>query len=334
MDLLFNFWHLFNEAALWLLLGFAVAVLIKMLLSNDFLERHLGGDSRKNIVKAAIIGVPFPLCSCSVIPAALALKRKGASKGATAAFMVSTPETGVDSISLSYILLGPFFAIARPICALLSGITSGLLVSLVDKEASVGGNSPSSCCKKNKDKYTLRESLSYVFTDLISDIALWLLLGIFVAACALTYLPKDFFLSFGYGISGMLLILLVSMPMYICATASTPIAVGLLLAGVSNGSVLVFLLAGPATNIATLSVIKMELGVKAMLCYLVGVFGVALACGVAVDYLIPNNLITDYINSVDYTKMHHDSWWYYAASVVLIGLIVRVWWMRLRKAVN
>ncbi|MGI2156832.1 permease [Shewanella baltica] len=443
--LLKNFIDLFLDSAPWLLLGLILAGLLKVFVPMVWMQKQLGGHGFKTVVKAALLGAPLPLCSCGVIPAAVGLRRSGASKAATTSFLVSTPETGVDSIAVSYVLLGPFMAIVRPIAAITSAIVAGLLVGRDDDDgkpavksesksasdapvaaccasksatqsqavkaepvksccsstkeptlapikaaASCCGNEShteqktepksaikmtpvaatsslmtvhggsvanvgvikaektasccasktaesvpatpekilvvkkgaccgtsniaesgthdhsahapqaqgkaDSCCASTQDMATELKSqsvlsrvgigLKYAATDLVRDTTLWLLVGLFFAALVQTYVPADFLAQWGDGILAMLVMVLVSVPMYICATASTPIAVGLLLAGVSPGAVLVFMMAGPATNIATLGVVAKELGKRALWGYLGGVIGVALVAGILVNYLV------------------------------------------------
>ncbi|MEL0623657.1 SO_0444 family Cu/Zn efflux transporter [Marinomonas arenicola] len=323
MTFLTHFAELFLESAPWLLLGFILAGLLKVFVPMSWMNKQLGGHGLKSIVKAAVFGAPLPLCSCGVIPAAVGLRRAGASKASTTSFLVSTPETGVDSITVSYVLLGPFMAILRPISAVFSAILAGLLVGRDDddgtpkmkpptqantKEASsccatstpaepsccgTTSTAETSCCSTNNAPVKsanimakIRSSLHYAATELLDDTALWLLVGLGFAALVQTYIPDDFLASWGNGLLAMLVMVLISVPMYICATASTPIAAGLLLAGVAPGPVLVFMMAGPATNIATLGVVAKELGKKALVGYLTGVLGGALLFGFLVDFLV------------------------------------------------
>lgn len=368
--LLTNFLNLFLESAPWLLLGLILAGMLKMFVPMAWMHKQLGGHGFKSTIKAALLGAPLPLCSCGVLPAAIGLRRSGASKASTASFLVSTPETGIDSVSVSYVLLGPFMTIVRPISAIASAITAGILVGHMEKKelsqekqpSSEQDNKPqnstsccssketvkakesasccssketvkakestsccgskekvkakestsccsskettepqkttepnetSSCCStkeplKTKDPIAKRiiEGIRFAATDLVRDTTIWLLIGLFFAALVQTYVPTDFMTKWGDGILAMLVMIIISIPMYICATASTPIAAGLLLAGVSPGAVLVFMLAGPATNIATLGVVIKELGKGALWGYLGGVVGVALIAGVIVNYLV------------------------------------------------
>ena len=354
MELVVNFGQLFLISAPWLLLGLFIAGLINVYLPKDFLRRHLGKEGVLTTIKAALIGAPMPLCSCGVIPAAIGLRRAGASKSATTAFLVSTPETGVDSISVSYVLLGPFMAIIRPIAAICSAIVAGLLVGRDDaslnEQQDDSGEQTSSCCSskaepepvkssccakppenKRQDHWSkFTEAVVYSSTSLLADTAKWLLVGLFFAALVQTYVPADFFLQWGSGILAMVVIILVSIPMYICATASTPIAAGLLLSGVSPGAVLVFMLAGPATNIATLGIVANELGRRAVVAYLVGVMGVAVLFGLLTDFLVEQY-------QIDVAPMlgeHHEvlpEWLMYLTSFILLGLLLRLVWGHFSK---
>ena len=303
------------EAAPWLVLGLVVGGLIKALIPTELLHRHLSGNGFTSIAIAALFGAPLPLCSCGVIPAALGLRKAGASKPATVSFLVSTPETGIDSVTISYALLGPFMAITRPVAAIMSAITAGLLVGKSEdtkgiKTANSQARDETSCCtsnavevesveesccspsdaKANPVKTSLLQrawdGIVYSFVDLFDKVLFWLCIGIVFAAAVKTFVPVSFLAEWGSGLPAMLVMLVVGIPMYVCAVASTPIAAGLLLAGVSPGTAMVFLMAGPATNISTLGVIGKELGHRSLIAYLTGVVVIALITGFIVDYLV------------------------------------------------
>lgn len=336
MDLIQNFIDLFVESAPWLLLGFVVAGVIKGLIPADFLSRYLGGRGAWTTIKAAFIGAPLPLCSCGVVPAALGLRKSGASKNATVSFLVATPETGVDSVTVTYALLGPVMAIVRPIAAVTSGIVSGLLVGRTDTEQSTAdsGSEVSCCAAKPRvdlgasDTNTLYDGLRFVFVDMIRDIAAWLLLGILFAAAIQTWVPPSVLAEWGSGWLAFIVMVLIGVPMYICATASTPIAAGLLLAGVSPGAVLVFMMAGPATNIGTLAIVARELGGRSLIAYLSGVIVTSFAFG----YVL-NVLASEYgVNFLTGVTANHDmghAWWAYGSALLLaiaiINVYVRTW---------
>ncbi|MDO6444531.1 SO_0444 family Cu/Zn efflux transporter [Colwellia sp. 1_MG-2023] len=299
-ELVNNFLFLSAEASPWLLLGLIIAGMMKAWAPTSILSHHLG-KGKSAIVKAALIGAPLPLCSCGVIPVATELRRSGASSPATASFLVATPETGVDSITVSYALLGPIFAIYRPISAILSAIITGLLVTTA-KVIPPSSNTPTSCCaskakqeapsccdtSSEKKKVTFISKtltgLRYAVTQLIDDLIIWLLIGLIFATLVKTFVPTSFLLSYGSGLPAMLLMIAISIPMYICATASTPIAAGFILAGISPGTALVFMMAGPATNISTLGIIKKEMGMSVLIRYLIGIGSSAIAFGLLLDW--------------------------------------------------
>ncbi len=296
-DLLTNVLSIYRDAAPWLLLGLIAAGLIKAWVSESWMNRWLGGRGLGPVTRAAVVGAPLPLCSCGVLPAALGLHRSGASRGSTLSFLIATPETGVDSVAVTYALMGPFMAVVRPIAAIFSAVFTGILGGLAPERPA--GPQKAACCRDNsccsgapaEGSKRIPESgwsrsisgLRYAMTDILDDLALWLALGIIAAGALITWLPPQALAQWGSGLPAMLAI---GVPMYICATASTPLAASLLLLGVSPGTVLVFLLAGPATNIATLGLLRRELGGPVLALYLFGIGAAAIACGLATDAFI------------------------------------------------
>ncbi len=323
-DIMANFIMLFTESAPFLLGGLLLAGMIRLLIPDKLINKVLGKDS--SVVTAALIGTPLPLCSCSVIPAAMGIRRAGASKASTASFMVATPETGVDSIGVTLALMGPVMAIARPIAAISSAIVAGKLVRWWDVETPPKQEEVKSCCKGGNNKVPLglwaktQAVVQYGYGKLLSDFMGWLLIGLFFAALIQTFVPPSMLSEYGNGVFAMLLVVLISIPMYICATASTPIAAGLMLSGISPGAALVFMLAGPATNIATLMVVKNELGSRSLAGYLTGVIVTALVMGLGFDWLL------NYFDmTIAVTMGEHDdmtSMLYTVAAVILASLIV------------
>ena len=279
INVLFASWHVLVEAAPYVLFGFFVAGLLKAFVSDSFMARHLGKKSVGSVFKAAVIGVPLPLCSCGVLPAALGLRKQGASKGATTAFMISTPETGVDSMAVTYALIDPVMTVIRPVAASITAIVAGVLVNAFPEKDELplpmdavvahahgsdgcgcgpdGGDMPDNPTLLNR----FFSGMEYAFGEMISDIGRWLLIGVLVAGVISAAIPEDTLVDYvGTGFLSYLVMLVVALPLYVCATASTPIAASLLLKGLSPGAALVFLLAGPATNGATLTVMLKTLG--------------------------------------------------------------------------
>ena len=330
-NLLLIFWDLVVESAPWLLAGYLLAGIIRQVIPSSWVEKQLAQKGFLSIAKGALIGAPLPLCSCGVIPTALAIRKAGASKGATSSFLVATPETGVDSISFSYAVLGPIFAIARPIGALISAIVAGVLVNRLDEGEYVAeedGATCGNCCSSTEEEPQLniiercKNAVKYGYGKMINDTAKWLVIGLTAAAVITALVPQSFFLQWGDGLIVMLVMVIVGLPMYICATASTPVAAGLLFAGLSPGAALVFMLTGPATNIATMGVIKEQLGLRSLIAYLVGVIGTAVICGLVLNELYN---IFEWPLQLSIGDREGFPVWRELLGVILICLIARVW---------
>ncbi|MGD9950465.1 MAG: SO_0444 family Cu/Zn efflux transporter [Desulfobulbus sp.] len=303
VDIITAVWHLLEESSLYILLGLFVAGLLKVFLSPDYVATHLGKGKVKSVFKAALLGVPIPLCSCGVLPAAAQLKRQGANKGATTAFLISTPESGADSIAISWALLDPLMTVARPVAAFISAFVAGVLENFVgDKEPPIGPpplqmalQSLAACsdehcgCHHGHEKIQenkLLAGVKYAVNEIWGDLAGWFFIGIVIAAVITTLVPDDFVSRhLGGGLGSMLLMLVAGVPMYICATASTPIAAAMILKGVSPGAALVFLLSGPATNFAALAVLVKILGKKGVAIYLASIAAISVACGLILDFI-------------------------------------------------
>ncbi len=283
----FDFWATTLEMSPYLLFGFFMAGVLSVFISAQLVERHLGGRGLGAVLKASAFGVPLPLCSCSVIPVTMSLHKHGASKGSAVSFLLSAPQTGVDSIFVTYSLLGIVFAVFRPIAALVTGVVGGLLVNIFDQP--VMGTVESSpectdeCCSHNHKKNRIITALRYGFITLPRDIGKPMLVGLIVAAFISALVPDDYFASVGSGFLSMLVMMLLGIPVYVCATASVPIAAVLIAKGVSPGAVLVFLMTGPATNAASLVTIWNTLGRKTAVIYLATVAGSALICGLSLN---------------------------------------------------
>lgn len=306
-ELLQNIWAVFLDTAFWLLLGLLAAGFIKSYISEDTMRRWVGGRGIGAVSRAALFGAPLPLCSCGVLPAAIGLHRSGASKEATISFLISTPETSIDSVAVTYALMGPVMAIYRPVAALVSAIVTGMMTAFVNSDSPGNTDEPeeemSSCCQAEaaEEKPSccaeqggdiegktnrLYQAVCYAGAELLDDIAAWMAIGIVIAGVMLTYIPPDWLAQWGQGLGAMLIMLVVGIPMYICAVASTPVAAGLLLAGVSPGAVLVFLLVGPATNIASFALVRKELGMKVTLVYLLGISVISVVMGLLLEWLL------------------------------------------------
>jgi len=383
-EFLLVFWGTIKEMSPFLLFGFLVAGILAVFFESEFIERHLGGRGIRQVFNAALFGVPLPLCSCGVIPVAASLKKHGAGSGATASFLISTPQTGIDSIMVTLSLLGPVFAVFRPIVAFVSGILGGVLVNLLgdeppeeeidegalckndcfvdgtfggedtrsqtshDHEAAasveaggttmitdslmmegenddLGGNAfaavpvtDSFSTKSSRTMKRVRFALKYGFFTLPKDINKTLIVGIVVAAGISALVPDDYFSGvLGTGLLSMLVMMAVGIPIYVCATASVPIAAALMMKGISPGAALVFLMTGPATNAATISTIWKIMGKRSAVIYLATVAVSALAAGAVLNEILG----TGYTTGLS-TKMWMIPGWLGTASAIALVAVL------------
>jgi hypothetical protein len=292
MTLLANFfhevWQVMLDLSPSLLLGLFIAGLMHVYLPQGLVRRGLNRPDLRSVTRASLVGVPLPLCSCGVIPTALGLRREGASKGATTAFMISTPQTGVDSILVSASFLGWPFALFKLAAAFVTGLIGGALVNRLTPDHE---NGAAPACAGEDDaapRGGLKGAVRFAVFDLLAAIDLWLIAGVLVAALITTLLPADYLAEQGWtqGIGGMLLVLAISIPLYVCTTGSVPIAASLIAAGMPTGSALVFLMAGPATNVATLGAVYRTLGSAVLGVYLGVVIVMSILFGLAFDSLL------------------------------------------------
>ncbi len=282
-----EFLYFFNEIAIYLVFGFVVAAILYVLFPTAVVKQHLGNDNFTSVIKSSLFGIPLPLCSCGVVPVATALKRNGASDGATVSFLISTPQVGADSFLITYSLLGWIFALFRIIASTITAMFAGFITNLFRKKRTPPGALDSNDAANTDIKSRANNMFSYIEFELLGSIANSLLLGMGIAAVIAVVVPNGFFVKYlNSNLLSMLLMMVVGIPMYVCASASTPIAASLILKGLSPGAGLVFLLTGPATNAVTISAVVNVLGKKAVSIYLFSIAVVALGLG----YLL--NIIT------------------------------------------
>lgn len=360
MDYIMNFieqiFDLVNEMSPYLLLGFLIAGLMHAFIPNSLYNKYLSGNTFRSVLNAAIFGVPLPLCSCGVIPTAMSLRREGASKGATVSFLIATPQTGVDSIFATYSLMGLPFAIVRPIAALVTAVLGGQFVNSWAEEDELveinNGNTEKSVhethnheehsccghdhcdseCSEHKHSFVekLKDALKFGFVEMMEDIGKWLVIGLLIAGVITVIVPDSFFAVFKDNtLMSMLLVLCISIPMYLCATGSIPIAVALMMKGLTPGAALVLLMAGPASNAASILVINKVLGKRTLVLYLIAIVTGAVAFGFGIDYLLPSEWFTSSIMMSDACCHEDSNWFNIFCSVVLCLLLLNVVWMRL-----
>ncbi len=319
-----DFAKILSEMAPYLLLGFFFAGLLYAFIPQQKIERFFSGSALKSSTLASLFGIPLPLCSCGVIPTGAALYKNGASKGGTVSFLISTPQTGVDSILATFSLMGLPFAIIRPVAALISGISGGLITSVITKNEPDERTFNENTAKQKTFSQKVVDVFRYGFVEFIQDISKWLIIGLVLAAAISALIPNDFFALLNLPpFVQMLLILAASIPLYICATGSIPLAAVLILKGISPGAAFVFLMAGPATNAATITMIGKVLGKKSLLAYLGSIIIGALGFGLLIDYALPSHWFT-YITNQHLGHHHAEglSWWQIASAITLAVLIL------------
>ncbi len=303
-DFLKELAYLTGEMGIYLLLGFLIAGIIHSFLPDGFVQRHVGEKGFVSSFKSALFGVPLPLCSCGVVPTALSLKKSGASNGAVVSFLISTPQTGVDSIAATYSLLGSFFAVFRVVIAFVTGVVGGFITDLfvkedelLDRESTGSSINNTGCCSvedncgcedgKSGNGFSekLKDVFEYGFGELLESIAKWLVVGLLIGALISVVVPDEFFTIYlSNRFLTFFLVLAVSVPVYICATGSIPIASSLIMKGISPGAAFVFLMAGPATNSVTFTVLFKTIGRKATFTYIFTIVFGAIAGGLVIDF--------------------------------------------------
>jgi uncharacterized membrane protein YraQ (UPF0718 family) len=317
-----GFWDTLGEMSPYLLFGFFVAGLLSVLISQEAVQRHLGGRGIWPLFKASIFGVPLPLCSCGVIPVAMSLHRHGASRGSTISFLLSTPQTGVDSILVTLSLLGPVFAIFRPVVALVTGIIGGALVNVFahrGDDAEVPDKCTGACCAEHPNILSkVSHGMRYGFVTLPRDIGPAILVGLIIAALISAFVPENFFAEYlGTGFFAMVVMMLAGIPVYVCASASVPVAAALILKGITPGAALVFLMTGPATNAASFVTIYKTLGRPTAITYILTVAGCALLSGLLLDAVWRT---ADFQVIMQHARMLPDAVKYVSA-VALLGIL-------------
>ena len=299
-----QFIDLVTEMSPYLLLGFLLAGLMHAFIPGTIYSKYLAKPNMRSVVLAALFGIPLPLCSCGVLPTAMSLRREGASKGAAVSFLIATPQTGVDSIIATFSLMGLPFAIIRPIAALATAIFGGKMVNVIEGDEGAGKFDSTneqahddlcgdSCCGGHDKVPTsfvgkVIEALRYAYIDMMESVGKWLVVGLIVAGLITIFVPDSYFEIFkDNSFTSMLLVLCISIPMYLCATGSIPIAVALMMKGLTPGAALVLLMAGPACSVASVLVVSKVLGRRTLTAYLFSIISGAIGFGLVTDYLLP-----------------------------------------------
>ena len=348
MEIITNFlnslYELSNAMAPYILFGLAFAGVLHELVPESIVTKHLGKENISSVVKSTIFGIPLPVCSCGVIPLATSIKKSGASKGATLSFLISTPITGVDSILATFGMFGWVFTIYRVITSMFIAMIAGILTNIFDKEVEKPKFSVmpqgfslhvdkedeeeiKSCCStssscstdETSNKFSFTKAMSYAFVTLLGDIAKPLLWGLLLGALITTFIPDNLGeILKEYSWLSYVIAIIIAVPMYVCATASLPIAAGLMLSGVSAGAAFVFLSAGPATNTVTIGVVKKMLGTKSLYIYLGSIIFGSIIFGLGLDYIFN---ISD-IDPASLIHMHEEAGLISILSSIILWVLV------------
>jgi uncharacterized membrane protein YraQ (UPF0718 family)/copper chaperone CopZ len=330
------FWQfvtLFSEMAPFLLLGFLLAGILHVWVPNHLYVPKIAKPNFKSVLWAALFGVPLPICSCGVIPTSIALRREGASKGASVSFLISTPATGVDSILATYSLLGGPFAILRPVAAFVTAMLGGVFTNFATRNEEDGSVAVSEaaehhhehhhehehcdddhcgcsdehceCCCEDEHHgersfaQKIAETFRYGLVNMVGDVSKWLTIGLLLGALIAAFVPDDFFLFLHeYSLLCMLVVLLLAMPMYTCATGSIPLALALVEKGITPGAALVLLMAGPATSIASMLVVGKAFGKRTLIAYLISIAVGAIGFGLVVDTFFMDTFLSSMLPHV------------------------------------
>ncbi len=355
-----SLWAIVLDMAPYLLLGFFIAGLLYAFVPQTLIAKHMARPGFRSVLNATLLGIPLPLCSCGVIPTTVGLRRAGVSRGACTSFLISTPQTGVDSILATYSVLGLPFAIVRPIAALVTGVFGGIATdrlfskeenaapiavaddAVVEAKCECGchdDDDDDCCCGDDCHCHEghghgfvakMKKALGYAFGELLEDVGKWLAVGLLIAAIITVAVPDNFFDALkDYPFVNMLIVLLIAIPMYVCATGSIPIALSLMMKGLTPGAALVLLMAGPAINSASMLVINKAFGKKQMTIYITSIVIGAILFGLGIDYLLPHEwFAVTGAHTMDACchAEEETSWFATGCSVLFLALLARALW--------
>ncbi|APW65728.1 MULTISPECIES: SO_0444 family Cu/Zn efflux transporter [Arcobacteraceae] len=326
IDFANNFLILLDAMAIYILIGLLIAGILKQLVPDDFVIKHLGKGSTSSVLKATLFGIPLPVCSCSVIPLAQGLRKEGASKGAVQSFLISTPITGVDSILATFSFFGFVFTVFRVVSSVIIAIIVGLVQNFVEKEDDIKnfkedsscGCSNSSCSStQEKKKFSLKNAFSYAYKTLFIDMVKPLFIGLLLGAIFTTFTPKEYTsLLFENQILTYIVIMIFAMPLYVCATASLPIAAAFILQGMSGGAAFIFLTAGPATSAITMSVVYKTLGRTSLIVYVSTIAILSFIFAFIYDFFFANINIINFSNNIEESTLISQ-----IASLIMLALM-------------
>ena len=332
-----NFLLLLNVMSIYLLIGLLLAGVLKQIVSDDFILKYLGKSSIDSVIKATILGIPLSIYLYSIIPLSQGLRKEGINKGAIQSFLISIPINSVDSILVTFSFFGFVFTIFRVVSSVIITITVGLIQNFVEKsdkkEEKVKDENSSCHCsfsflKKEGKSFSIKEVFIYAYVTLFKNMVKPLFIGLILGALFTTFVPKEYsYLLFNNQFLTYLVIILFSMPLYVCATASLPLAAAFMLSGMSGGATFIFLTVGPAISAVTMSVIYKLLGKTSLIIYIATIALLSLVFGFLYDMFFSELSILKF--SVDNNE---SSIYTQISSLIILVLIsfysIKLWFER------
>jgi len=328
LEVLQHAWVVLGEMAPWVLGGFFIAGVLSLWLNARVVREHFGGGRFGAILKAVGLGIPLPVCSCGVIPLGASLRKHGAGKGPTSAFLMSTPQTGVDSIAVTYGMMGGLFALFRPLAALVSGVLCGFAVEAIDGDAPKVQEEPEPEIEAETSPWWIRV-LHNGFVVLPRSVGGALVMGALVSALVMAVVPENFIAEkISSPLLQMVLTLAFGIPVYICSTAAVPFSLGLLAAGLSPGAAMAFLIGGPGVSASTLLAVWRLMGLRTMIIYVAVLATCAISFGLLLNEFLPPGWMPLGVRSLDPHAQHAQgiTWSLHARALLLLGLIAWARW--------
>lgn len=324
------FWELSIDMGIYILFGLLAAGVLHQFIREEWVQKHLGSNTHGSVYKAALFGAPLPLCSCSVIPFAASIRRNGASKGSTLSFLISTPITGIDSILATFGMFGWVFTLYRVFTSVIIAVAAGMIMNIFEpKEPAKKGFAFSAAApqptpkivqipqSETKKPFSFIGIFQYGLVTLLGSFSKPLFWGLLIGAFISAAIPSNLNELFNDNrVLGYLIAVSIAAPMYVCATASLPIAASLIIAGVSPGAAFIFLSAGPATNTVTMGVVKSMLGMRALAIYLIVIIIGSIAFGASIDFLFDSLSISMNVDLHEHHGIIEEG-----AAVLMLGLI-------------
>ena len=286
------------QAAPYVVIGYVIAAVVREYVTVAVMHRWFAARGWRGLATASGIGALLPLCSCTVIPLGVGLVRAGAARGTILTFLTTAPAISPVAIILSLSLLGPTLTALYVGVVVVGAVVIGLVANrLLQKselafQAALPAN-PADVPTTGARSWWQRlgHAMRWAFWDLGAEISVDLLIGLSLAAVVLAILPMAWISTWlGHqDFLTLLYVIIIGIPIYTCSVPSLPVVHSLLLAGMSPGAAIAYLIAGPATNLGELLVLKRQFGARTMWLFAGGLFMIALTGGIIADQIFYHN---------------------------------------------